>query len=498
MNTRTTSVAPGGASAPARARHTGPMALVMATELRLLRADAAFWIVLALMLASVCYGVAAGVRHWQAQAALVAAAQADEQLRLGTLRSKLDDVSAGRAVPAGPFRDPRSALWVGLTHAAAPVAFSPGPLAVAAVGLSDLHPATVKVSARTKDEFLFADEIRNPTHLLAGAVDLAFVLVFVLPLAVLALTYNLVSSEREQGTLTLTACTGADLRRVLLAKLLVRAGLPLGVTLLAMVAALVVASGPAVLAWPLAGLLLATALYAACWALLAAAVNSRGHDSAHNALALSAAWIVLVLVLPAAVNTAADTLFAVPSRAEMVLAVRGASIDSDRARDATLARYREEHPQAQPDELQRGSPRERVARRLAAVDASALRVQAVVARHDAQLARRQALVDRLAYLSPALLLQLAATDLAGTGGGAYADFYARVDRFHAHWRDFFLGRARANLPLTAADYAAFPRFASQAPTAEAAAVAPRLAGLALLVAGLGLLAWRGLRRSERG
>jgi len=496
MNTTTTTV-PSGNLAAAGSHGAGPMRTAMACELRLLRADAAFWIVLVLMVASVCYGVAAGARHWQSQAALVAAAQADEQKRLSSLRKNFDEVSAGRVTPASPFRDPRSALWVGLTHAATPVAISPGPLAIAAVGLSDLHPSTVKVSARTKDEFLFADEIRNPLHLLAGAVDLAFVLVFVLPLAVLALTYNLVSGEREQGTLALTACTGADLRRVLLAKLLVRAGLPLLVTLVSMTAALTLASSGAAMSWALVGLLLATALYGGCWAALAAAVNSRGHDSAHNALALSAAWIVLVLVVPAAVNTLADTLFAVPSRAEMVLAVRGASVDSDRERDASLARYREEHPQAQPDELQRGSPRERVARRLATVDASASRVQLVVTRHDAQLARRQNLVDGLAYLSPALLMQLATADLAGTGGGAYSAFYARVDQFHAQWRDFFLSRARADQALTAADLTAFPRFLARPAGVDPTTVASRLVGLALLLAVLSLWAWTGLRRSER-
>jgi len=484
-------------------RITGALRATLRCEWRILRADPALWLVLALLVASVFYAVNAGSRHWQRQAQLVQAAQAEEAQRLGALKQNLAEVQAGRVIPASPFRDPRSALWVGMTHGATTVALAPAPLALAAVGLSDLHPSTVKVSARTKDEFLFADEIRNPLHLLAGAVDLAFVLVFVLPLAVLALSYNLVSAEREQGTLALAACTGVDLRRVLLGKLLVRAGLPLLATLLAMGLALALAGvGPS---WPLAGLFAATSLYAAFWALLAAWVNSRGRDSAHNALALAASWIGLVLIVPAAVNLLADTLYPVPSRAEMVLAVRGASVDADRARDATLARYREEHPDTQPDELKRGSPRERVVRRIAVVDASAARVQAVVDAHDVQLARRQALVDRLAFASPALLMQLAATDLAGSGGARFVAFYAQVDGFHSQWRAFFLGRARANQALTEADYAAFPNFArflADGPGAAAqsdglADVSPRLAGLAVLALLLGLLAARGLRRAER-
>ena len=469
---------------------------VLTYELRVLRADAAFWLVLVLLAASVIFAVQTGTRHWQEHARLVAAAKAEENTRLATLRNNLAQVEAGRLVPASPFRDPRSAMWVGLTHGATQVALAPAPLAVAAVGLSDLHPPTVKVSARTKDEFLFADEIRNPLHLLAGAVDLAFVLVFVLPLALLALTYNLVSGERERGTLALMACTGADVRRVMAAKLAVRVGVPTLVTLTVVVVALASAGVP--LASPaLAALVLATLLYAAFWAGLAAWVNSRNKSSEHNALALAAAWIGLVLVLPALVNTAADALYPTPSRAEMVLAVRGATVSADRERDASLARYREEHPQAQPDELRRGTAAERVARRLAVVDASAMRVEAVVESHDAQLTRRQALVDAVAFLSPALLMQLAVTDLAGTGSARYAAFYRQVDTFHTEWRDFFLGKARKSANLTAADYAALPRYAGSTPGTPIGTTAPRFLGLSLLAALAAALAWQGLHRCER-
>jgi ABC-2 type transport system permease protein len=469
---------------------------VLTFEMRVLRADAAFWLVLVLLATSVVFAVQTGARHWREHAGLVAAAQAEENTRLATLRKNLADVEAGRLAPPSPFRDPRSALWVGLTHGATQVALSPAPLAVAAVGLSDLHPPTVKVSARTKDEFLFADEIRNPLHLLAGAVDLAFVLVFVLPLALLALTYNLVSGERERGTLALTACTGADLRRVMAIKLAARAGVPTVATLAVAVLALARAGVP-LASGALLALVLATLLYASFWAGLAAWVNSRGKSSEHNALALAAAWIGLVLVVPALVNTVADALYPTPSRAEMVLAVRGATVNADRERDASLARYREEHPQAQPDELRRGSAAERVARRLAVVDASAARAEAVVAAHDAQLARRQTLVDAVAFVSPALLMQLAVTDLAGTGSARYAAFYSQVDAFHAQWRAFFLSKARNNHNLTATDYAAFPRYATSTPSTAASTTAPRFVGLGLLAACAAAFAWRGLRRCER-
>ncbi len=80
------------------------------------------------------------------------------------------------------------------------------PLAIAAVGLSDLYPHAFKVSAGSKDSFLFVDEIANPAHLLSGSFDLAFVIVYLYPLLLLALCYNVLSGEQEQGTLALTDC----------------------------------------------------------------------------------------------------------------------------------------------------------------------------------------------------------------------------------------------------------------------------------------------------
>jgi ABC-2 type transport system permease protein len=132
------------ASKPSR-RIAGALRATLHCEWRILRIDPAFWLVLALLAASVLYAVNAGSRHWQRQAQLVQAAQAEESRRLAVLKHNLKEVHAGRMTPASPFRDPRSSLWVGMTHGATTVALAPAPLAVAAVGLSDLHPSTIKV-----------------------------------------------------------------------------------------------------------------------------------------------------------------------------------------------------------------------------------------------------------------------------------------------------------------------------------------------------------------
>ncbi|MEJ7658781.1 MAG: hypothetical protein WKG07_03710 [Hymenobacter sp.] len=56
--------------------------------------------------------------------------------------------------------------------------------------------------------------------LLVGNFDLAFVLVYLLPLFVIALGYGLLAGEQESGVLPLLRVQAASVRRLLLGKLL--------------------------------------------------------------------------------------------------------------------------------------------------------------------------------------------------------------------------------------------------------------------------------------
>ncbi|PWB95514.1 DUF3526 domain-containing protein [Methylosinus sporium] len=469
-------------------------------EWRLLRRDAAAWAVLAAIATMSALAFFDGAERIAAQKAAIEDARRDETLRLDSLRKTLADLDAGRVKgETPPYRDPRNAVFVGGGSAAAVAALEPTPLAIVATGQSDLFPAALKVTSGTKDSFLFADEIENPAHLASGSIDLSFVLVFVFPLAILALCFDLSAGEREKGTLALKLASAESPTAVLLGKLAARAGLPILAMIAATCAGVYLLRGAEPFASCAFALLIAAIFaYGAFWALLAAVVDSFGKSSAYNALALIAVWAGLTMIAPAAVNTLADALYPAPSRSEMTLAARAATTDADRERDAALARYAEEHPDATATEMKLGDAKERTIRRLAALETANARVEEVMARHEAQLARQRALADQLSFLSPALLMYRSVADIAGAGDRRYAEFSARLDDFHKRWRDFFWSRAHAGQALTQADYAALPRFSASADVASASAgVASALAaGVGLPALLLAVLAWRGLRRCK--
>jgi ABC-2 type transport system permease protein len=426
--------------------------IASACEWRLVRGDPGWWAMIALISACVAYAAFNGRTRVAERRRAVAGAVEDESRRLDSLVKSVGGIERGEVPPpTAPYLDPRNAIFVGRGQGAA-VAFLPdAPLAAAAVGLSDLYPQVFKVSAGGKDTFLFADDIENPSLLLAGGFDLAFAIVYVLPLFILAAGYDVLSGERERGTLALTASTSAPLPTLLAGKLLVRVG---GVTLAALLTtwALLGARSSGGLA-AMAGLTLAILLYAAFWAAVCLFVNAWGRDSAFNAVALVAAWTMLLVIGPAAVNAAAQVLYPAPARSELVLAVREAAVDVERDRNAADARYREEHrtgPNAGADDLTR--------RTVDVTVAADARADAMLAEQESLILRQRRLAERLAYLLPPCLVHDVVAELAGNGHTRWDDYLERVATFHARWREFFVTKARAGEPLTVADYEHLPRF----------------------------------------
>jgi ABC-2 type transport system permease protein len=178
---------------------------------------------------------------------------------------------------------------------------------------------------------------------------------------------------------------------------------------------------------------------------------------------------------------------------EMVQAVREASDAANAAGSKVLARYYEDHP-----ELATGDAGQAMTDfalvRVAVNDDVAKRVRPVIDRFDAQVRHQQAAIDRLKFLSPAILLQDALNDISGTGAARHRFFLAQVDRFHQQWRAFFTPLIFHKASFTTFDRV--PRFTYQEePTgAVVSRVLWSLFGLALPAAVLVLI---GIRRLHR-
>ena len=469
---------------------------VLRNEWRLLMADRALRIALGLFAVLLVYALANGMVWLRFQERTVEAVESGNAERTSAFEQELTAIANG-GEPSSPFADPRSPLVLGGPSGSQTAALAPGPLTALAVGQSDLLPYYYDVNIFTNESsFQQNGEVENPLNLMVGRFDLAFVVIYLLPLLVLALSFNVLSEEREQGTLALTLSQPVSARNVVTAKLAFRAllvvGMVLAVSLLGILATGGLGSLGRVLLW--CSTIVAYSLF---WFVLAAWVNTLRRSSAWNATVLVGAWLVFVVVAPAAINIAAGLLHPLPSRVEMITAQREASNEAVNQRSELLARYLEDHPEMAEgvvaDEPGLG------ALAWAATDAVNRRLEGVTSEHDAQRAEQIVLVRRYRFLSPALLAQEVLIDAAGTGDARFAHFQAQVRAFAEQWQEFFVPAILADEQMSASVLPNLPRFRHM--DEESAEIGRRaavpltvLGGLVLLVgmgAGVGLGRVRG-------
>jgi ABC-2 type transport system permease protein len=494
----------------------GSFSRILAHEWRVLARERTMWALAALLVVLIVGGVRNGAA-WAAQqrTTLAAIAAHDDALyaRLEAQTRVLETRDGpapnlpvagmawylapwGKEPPPAPHLDPRRPEAAGSEWGAARYAvLPPDSLAAMAIGQSDLHPYYSRVTIRTRPVLLNNDEIENPLALLNGRFDLAFVLVFCWPLVALPLAYDLLSQERDGGTLPLALSQPVTLRRLAAAKVTVRAGVLAAVTIVASLAALWLTGSlhgpdiiPKLAAW--VPLVLATATL---WFGVALLVNTAGWRSSTNAVVLASIWLGAVLVVPALLNVLITTVAPVPSRVELMSEMRTATNAATGDVAKLVAHYYEDHPEFAPPDA---TPQRNAVRSVALQDEAERRVQPALDRFDASVGRQDRLAARVRYASPPMLIQEAMNDLAGTSTGRYRRFMAQLEQHHRRWRAFFYPRIYQQTAISASDYARMPRFTYD-PEPLASVVARAAANIAIVLA-LGLVgfAW-GLRRLLR-
>lgn len=393
--------------------------------------------------------------------------------------------------------DPGSPRYVG---GLADEIFIPlSPLSGLSIGQADLMPAKVAATINTQKHTLTRHyEVQNPLNLLAGPFDFAFVIVYLYPLVIFVVAYDVLAQERESSTLALALSQPISLSALVAAKTAFRfmivAGVGLALSLFAAAFAGVSTSDasavPRLLAW-----LLITLAYGAFWFALALAVNALGYSSQANAVALVSAWIAFVAIVPSLMNAGISAWHPMPSRNLLVQETREAANEVQNAGAALLAKYLEDHPEILP----KGTDpdfNDFAIRSYTVQKSVESRVAPVLASYDAQLLAQQAAIDRLGFLSPAILTLEALNEVAGTSVQRHRRFRSLAWTFVEEKKNFFFPMIFARERLAPAQLDALPKFTfTEEPWNE---VRRRvLRGIAWLVAGAALLLGAGFLRLRR-
>ncbi|WP_430408860.1 DUF3526 domain-containing protein [Kordia sp.] len=331
------------------------------------------------------------------------------------------------------------------------------PTAFIATGQSDLFAHYVKPTVAGDDLSMNYTEMTSPIQLLFGSFDLAFVIIYLLPLLIIAFSFNVLASERESGTLKLLASQPILIRTWVLQKLALRFFWLLVCISITLVVVFIIFSFNLMENWTAFATLLAYIIvYTLFWFVLAFATNIWIHSSAKNAIALIGFWVFFVLLSPSILNQMSNSVYPMPSRTLMLNQMRTLKAEATKKQDEILDNYLRDHPEyAINDSTQ---TRNFYHRYMATQNLVKEELRPVVEKFETQIDNQQQWAHTFSWLSPALTIQNALNNLAGTSEKDYQAFRYQSLEFAQEWRDFFIPYLFKNEKFKKSDYKNLPSF----------------------------------------
>ena len=396
----------------------------------------------------------------------------------------LDSVERGMEVSVSRWTIPTSPMAVGNYHPRV-AAMEPQAMAFMATGQGDLFTHYVKPTVSGDDFTLNFAEMTSPVQLLFGSFDLAFVIVYLLPLLIIAFSYNVLSSEKESGSLKLLASQPIRIRHWVLQKLVLRFFWLSIIVAYALTLVFFMVSPPfpkTAAFLSLFGLVIAYMLF---WFALAFLINLWVGSSAKNAVALLGLWIAFVLLIPSVLNQLGNTLYPMPSRTLMINEMRGLKAEVTKKQDEILDNYLRDHPEyAINDTTQfRGFYH----RYMASQKLVKEELSPVVNAYEGQLKKQQNWVGQFKWISPAIIVQESLNQMAGTATQDYEGFRKQVVGFAASWRQHFMPFLYNNQNFSQKNYTDLPKFQYQQKSFASSVVMPLLFLISVGLFGLGFL-----------
>jgi len=383
-------------------------------ELLRMRRSAAALTILAFALLASLYALWSGISWRESHSlSLVAYEREIETKRQAWLRTLIEIESGERQ--ATPFDARPSVINLAATH---PV----GPLGHMAVGSAELLPARVNISPLNNQNLMVERYgFENPTTLTLGRFDLAFFTVVVLPLLMIALSFDVIAADRSRGTVNLLLSGRAGKQRIIATRLLVRNGILICiVAVVTFVGIATAAAGSFEFGLLWFGVFLVYSLF---WLGLIYLVVSRTERSESSAASLASLWVLFAFAIPALANSAGEALYPLPSNLAYLSDARVAQNDAWKQYRELTANYLKDHPDLLENEQE--APKFAHAYFLAneqEIVKTAPIVEALAESHR----RRSAFVDKLEFLSPAIIAQRAFFRIAGSDFERTLSFMAQV------------------------------------------------------------------------
>jgi ABC-2 type transport system permease protein len=353
------------------------------------------------------------------------------------------------------FDDPSNPLVLAqFGEAGKHIVIEPKPLAALAVGQSDVFPYYGKVTLLNRTP-MRDNALENPLLQATGPFDFAFVMVWLIPLFVIAMGFDVLSREKESGTYALLQSQPTSVYKILVLKIVFRFALTTAIVVLPL---LLLSSVLSLSFFHKDGLIVLSMvlLYIGFWYALCIGVNFFSHRSSLNALSLAGVWVLFVLVIPAVITLLASYMHPVPSRTLWTTELRAIEQSVNADRDYYFESWKADHPQ---EVLEGETPvfYRTWLQRIVTNEVIQERIDAAEDRFNSARDKQQKLIEMLRPLSPAMVLHHRLQQIAGTDAAHLLTLDSRMRSFQAEWQEFFMPRFRQLDMLEPSDMKHIPR-----------------------------------------
>ncbi|RKN76982.1 DUF3526 domain-containing protein [Ulvibacterium marinum] len=395
----------------------------------------------------------------------------------------LDSVEHGLEVSVPYWTVPSSPMALGNYYPRV-AAMEPQPLAFVSTGQADLFTHYIKPTATGDDNALNFTEMTSPVQLLFGSFDLAFVIIYLLPLLIIAFSYNVLSAEKESGSIRLLAAQPITIQKWVMQKLGLRFfWMAILVMVTLTLAFLLIGINIIAQATSFLGFLALVLVYMLFWFTLAFLVNLQAGSSAKNAVALLGLWVVFVLFVPSVLNQLGNTIYPMPSRTLMINEMRNLKAEVAKKQDEILDNFLRDHPEYALNDTSQS--RGFYHRYMASQKLIKEELSPVVQKYEEQLQKQQDWVGRFKWISPAIIAQESLNQIAGTSTKDYADFRKQVIAFAETWREHLTPFLYNNRDFSQKDYPNLPKFEYAPMDSNKWAALPWLVFISMGLLGLG-------------
>ena len=310
-------------------------------------------------------------------------------------------------------------------------------LAGLCLGQRDLYPVYYGFNVTDLARQVNTGELANPMKLLTGNFDLSYVFIFLFPLLVVALFYNLYAGEKEGGTLSLLQSQPIALGMVLFGKGLLRLLIVWGLAAILLVLGFLLQgitwSGNITLfiQW-----LLTIFSYCLVWALLMGGIVWLRLSAALSAMLGLGVWLVFTLITPAMLNLFVQANAPLPNRAEAIHRIRTLNDQNwDQPKSFALDQFYTNNPQYNQGDTTDFKKWYYASFTLLDAEANALNTK-----FEQQVSQRNALLARWAWLTPAAMVHERLSAISKTNRNSHLEFMHKIKAYHQKLKAVYYAR----------------------------------------------------------